>query len=89
MVAGDQFRTSEYRIGGIAMFDFGLTVLASAFIAYQYQKPFDPMLFIIILSVFIILAIPIHIIANQPTQLNSYLGLSSPRFDNRTQKIIE
>jgi len=89
MVAGDQFRTAQYRLGGIAMFDFLLTAMASAFIAYQYKSPFDPLLFIIILSIFIIIAIPIHILVNQPTQLNYYLGLSPLRFNTTTQKIYE
>lgn len=88
MVAGDQFRTAKYRIGGIAMFDVALTAIGAAFIT-QYKSPFDPILFIIIFLMLIIIAIPIHILFNQPTQLNYYLGLSPLRFNTTTQKIFE
>jgi hypothetical protein len=88
-VAGDQFRTAKYRMGGIAMFDLILTILAAALATYVYKSPFDSWFFVMLLSILIIAAIPIHVLVDQPTQLNYYLGLSPARFNTTTQKIWE
>lgn len=81
MVAGDQYRTDKYRIGGVAMLDFGLTVFGAAAVSY-FADGFSAKSFIFALIILIIMGIIVHVVIGQPTRLNNLLGLSDERKNN-------
>ena len=79
---GERLRQSQYRIGGIALLDLGLTVLG-VFVVSHFSYPRQNLVasrlgwFSLLFGAAILLGIGVHAISKMPTMLNYYLGISS------------
>jgi len=80
MVAGDSFRQPHHRIGGFALFDLSLTVVAAVGIAYwrPWSEEHKLILAEVLLVFFMlwIIAIIAHVVFKQKTMSSYKLGLS-------------